>query len=169
MNIPRTGMVAVGAFALGFAIGCAPRKQVTERDRKEAAHLVSEAQFAMTMREWARAEGLYAKAVQVAPAGDYWLSLGAARMRLNNRAGAKDAYQSALKAYEEAAARNKTLSEPWLKQAYVLALLGRKDDGRAVIAKAVKLFPNDGKVRVLADPKEFEKMIAGQKFKDMAL
>ena len=161
--------IVAGVLIVMVLTGCAPRKEPTERDRKEAAHLVSEAQFALTMREWARAEGLLAKAVQVAPTGDYWLSLGAARMRLNNRAGAKSAYEAALKSYADDAARNKAMSDPWLKQVYVLALLKRPEDSRALLAKAVKLFPNDGKVRALTDPKEFEKLVTSQNFKDMAL
>ena len=107
--------------------------------------------------------------MKLAPTGDYWLSLGAARVRLNDRAGAKNAYQAALKAFADESARKNTISEPWLKQAYVLALLGRKDDSRATIAKAAKLFPNDAKVRALGDPKEFERMVTSQNFKDMAL
>jgi tetratricopeptide (TPR) repeat protein len=169
MKITRTGMVAVAGLGLVLAFGCAPRKQVTDRDRKEAAHLASEAQFAISIREWGRAEGLLAKAVQVAPMGDYWLSLGATRMRLNNRAGAKDAYQAALKAFADESARFNTIPEPWLKQIYVLALLGRQDDSRAMTAKAAKLFPNDPKIRALTEPNAFEKMIASQNFKDTAL
>ena len=51
----------------------------------------------------------------------------------------------------------------------MLALLGRREDSRSVIAKAAKYFPNDTKVRGLLDAKEFEKMITAQSFKDMAL
>src|SRR5688572_27242500 len=69
MNPVRIRIDLVGIIFLVLAIGCTPRKPVTERDRKEAAHLVSEAQFAMTMREWTRAEELLAKAVRVAPTG----------------------------------------------------------------------------------------------------
>jgi tetratricopeptide (TPR) repeat protein len=169
MNITRLGIVCVGWAALVLTLGCAPRKQATERERKEAAHMVSEAQFAITIREWSRAEDLLAKAVKIAPSGDYWLSLGATRVRLNNRPGAKDAYQSALKSYEEDSARNNAISEPLLMQAYVFALLGRHDASRAMIEKAAKRFPDDGNVRPLTDPKEFEKMLSSQKFKDMAL
>jgi tetratricopeptide (TPR) repeat protein len=169
MKTMRLGPLSIGGFALLLALGCSPRKEVTERDRKEAAYLVSEAQFALTMREWSRAEGLLAKAVQLSAEGDHWISLGATRLRLKNRAGAKDAYESALKAFQAQAQRNKQTPEPWLKQAYVLALLGRKDDGRAVIAKAAKLFPNDGTLRALNAPKEFERMFSGPQFKEMAL
>ena len=85
------------------------------------------------------------------------------------RAGAREAYRSALKAYEDDAARRNTLSEPWIKQAYVLALLGRSDDSRAVLQKAARHFPNDVKLRAFSDPKEYAKMLASQDFKDMAL
>jgi tetratricopeptide (TPR) repeat protein len=169
MKTSRMGIFSLGAVALVVALGCGPRKQVTERDRKEAAHLISEAQFALSVREWSRAESLLAKAVHLAPSGDTWVSLGGARLRLNNRAGAKDAYQSALKAYEAEAVRRNLVAEPWIKQAYVLALLRREADSRAVLAKAAKHFPNDPKLRAFSDPKEFEKLLASQKFKDMAL
>lgn len=165
----QIGFVVVGAIGIGLCSGCAPRKQLTEHDRKEAAHMISEAQFALNMREWARAEGLLAKAVTLTPQGDYWLSLGGARMHLNNRSGAKDAYQSALKAYEFEAARQNRIPEPWIKQAFVLGLLGRKDDGRAMIEKAAKVFPDDPKIRALRDPKEFERMFAAQSVKDVSL
>ena len=169
MKTKRIGFVSVAGLVIGLALGCTQQKEVTDRDRKEAAYLASEAQFAVTMQEWSRAEGLLAKAVKVAPTGDYWLSLGATRLRLNNRAGAKEAYQAALKAYAFDSARKNTVPEPWVKQAYVLALLGRKDESQAMLAKAAKLFPKDTKIRALAEAKEFEKMISSQKFKDMAL
>jgi TolA-binding protein len=112
---------------------------------------------------------LLAKAVQMAPEGDYWLSLGSTRVRLGNRSAAKEAYQAALKVYEDDAARDSTHSDHWLKQAYVLAVLGRMDDSRAVLAKAAKRFPNDSKVRSFMDPKRFEQMVAAPSFKEMAL
>src|SRR5690606_29052809 len=113
----RTGVVATGALVIVLGLGCA-RKEVTERDRLEAVHAVSEARFAQSVREWARAEELLARAVELAPEGDYWVELGATRIRLNNRDGAKEAYQSALKAYEVEAARPNAKADPWVKQAY---------------------------------------------------
>ena len=163
--------IGLGIFVSGLVVGCgcSRDKAVSERDRKEAAHLVSEAEFAMTLRDWPRAEGLFAKATQLSPEGDYWLSLGAARLRMNNRGGAKNAYEAARKAFEQDAARRNGVAEPWVKQAYVLALLGRKDEGRALIAKAAKLYPNDVKLRALTDAKEFERMVSSPRFKEMAL
>ena len=40
---------------------------------------------------------------------------------------------------------------------------------RAMAVKAAKLFPGDGTIRAFTEPKEFEKMLSSQSFKDMAL
>lgn len=166
----RVSVLLGGLAAIAVGVGCSPkRKQVSERDRKEAALLVSEAQFAMTMRDWSRAEGSLAKAVQLSPEGDFWIALGSTRVRLGNRAAAKEAYQEAVKAYEADAANDATRVEPWLNQVRTLALLGRNDDARAVLAKAAKKFPNDGRVKALLEPKQFEQMITAPVFKEIAL
>ena len=163
-------MVLVGICALTLGAGCKPqRKVITDHDRRAAAHLVSEAQFALSVREWARAEGLLGQAVAIAPEGDTFLTLGAARLKLGNRAGAKDAYESAVRAYADQAALEPTQSGPWMKQAYALALLGRKDDCRALLARGAKQFPNDARLRALQDPRQFELMISTPSFRDMAL
>jgi tetratricopeptide (TPR) repeat protein len=158
-------------LVLALLAGCKPRsKQITELQRKEAAHIDSEAQFAVTMRQWDRAEGLYAKAAQVCPdTGQYWLNLGATRMRLGKRDTAKDAYKSALKAFEAEAAERKEDVEPWLGQIKVLALLGRADDSRAALEKAAKRFPNDRMLRVMREGKNFDQMLADPAFKQDAL
>ena len=169
MNIVQQGRVAAGIMTVVFATGCGPQRGVTEHDRKEAAHLVSEAQFAISVREWQRAEGLLAKAVKIDPQGDIrstWVRRACGRAIAP---GPRKRIKSALKAYENDTARFATRSDPWLKRAYVLALLGRSNDARAVIEKAGKQFPNDPKVRALLDAKEFEKMVTSQNFKDMAL
>ena len=69
--------------ALLLAAGCKPKtKAITSLERKEAANLVSEARFAITLRDDARAEGLLAQAAQLCPdTGDYWLNLGMTRRR----------------------------------------------------------------------------------------
>ena len=153
--------------------GCGGKKQeITELQRKEADHLVAEADFAMNMRDWARAEGVLAKATSLVPDnGVYWTSLGAMRVRLGNKAGAKDAYLSALKAYEAEAAADKTKSdvEPWLKQVYVLALLGRVSDGRALLDKINQKFPGHRNVRAFVEGKQFDAMLADPLFKQAAL
>jgi tetratricopeptide (TPR) repeat protein len=164
------GLFGLFVLALTIGGGCSPkRKLVSERDRKEAALLVSEAQFAMTLRDWPRAEGLLAKAVELSPEVEYWMNLGMVRVRLKNTAGAKKAYEAALKLFQDEAARDNTRADPWLHQVNVLALLGRVDDSRAVLAKAAKQFPKDSRVQAILDPKRFQEMITSPGFKENAL
>ncbi|MBL9213515.1 MAG: tetratricopeptide repeat protein [Opitutaceae bacterium] len=171
MKTTRTAVVLVGALALGWlAPGCSkPREKISERDRKEAAMLASEAQFAINLREWARAEGLLARTVKLAPNADTWVALGSSRVRLGNKAGAREAYQQALRAFEDEAAVDEKRVEPWLGQITVLALLGKTDASRALVAKVAKRFPNDSRVKNLADPKQFEAMLADPGFRENAL
>ncbi len=173
MKFTRFGIIVLGFAVLLGGVGCKPKpKPVTELQRKEAEHLVAEAGFAMNLREWARAEGLLTKAVQLTPdAGVYWISLGSMRVRLGNKAGAKTAYEGALRAYSTAAAQDdaKKEVEPWLKQVQVLALLGRTDEARAMLEKTEKRFPEHRNVRAFVDGKQFDKMIADPIFKQGAL
>ena len=156
--------------ALLIAFGCKPRmREVTSLQRKEAATLVSEAQFAVQIRDLARAEGLYVKATALCPDdGKYWVDLGALRVRLGNRDAARTAYRSALSAYEAAAADAKE-PQAMLQQVYVLALLGRADDARAVLTKTQKKFPDNRAVRGFTDGGQFDRMIDDPRFKEIAL
>ena len=166
-------MILCAVFAL--VAGCKPKPKatpVTDLQRKEAEMHMAEASFAVNLKDWPRAEGAIAKAVQSDPNnGGYWVSLGSARVRLGNKAGAKQAYESALKAFavEAAAEANKTDPEPWLKQMQVLALLGRTDDARALLEKTAKRFPENRVVRAFVDGKQFDQMIADPVFKQGAL
>ncbi len=172
MNPARfpTVLVASCALALGVA-GCGGgQKEISELDRKQAAHHASEAQFALTLRDLPRAEESLAKAVALTPDdGALWVSLGATRVRQGRKDLAKQAYQGALKAYEDDAKKEKTNAEPWLKQVYVLALLGRKDDARAVLGKTAKQFPEQRNVKLFVEGKQLDAMLSDPKFKEMAL
>jgi tetratricopeptide (TPR) repeat protein len=170
MKITRISMV-VSAVALMFGGGCGARQQeITELQRKEAAHLASEAEFAMTLRDYARAESVLTKVVKLCPdTGAYWVSLGSARMRLGNRGRAKEGYEGALRAYEAEARRDKTDVEPWLGQVTVLALLGRVDDGRALLDKIAKQFPGNRTLRAFIERKQLDQMLGDPKFKEIAL
>ena len=156
---------------LVFAGGCSRRsKEITSLQRKEAAQAVSEAQFALTLRDYARAEAELAKAVAACPDnGDYWVSLGSARVRLGQRDGAKAAYKSALAAYEDAAARNAKDEQAVVQQMTVLALLGRVDDARALLAKLPGRFPDSRNIRVFIERKQLDAMLADPKFKEISL
>jgi tetratricopeptide (TPR) repeat protein len=159
------------AVTVGVVAGCrAKKKEITELQRKEAAHLASEAQFAITMRNWAEAEAGLTKAVAACPdVGAYWVSLGSIRVKLGKKDAAKDAYKGALAAYEIEAEKDKTDPGPWLQQVYVLALMGRQNDARALLDKAAKRFPEHRAVKRFIETKEFDRMLTDQKFKDNAL
>lgn len=144
--------------------------EITDLQRKQAAHLASEAEFAVNLRDYARAEPVLAQVVELVPDnGVHWVNLGSVRKRLGKTGAAKDAYQGALKAYEGQAKRAPTEPEPWFKQIYVLALLGRVEDARARVEKMREKFPTHRLVRVFVEEKQFDQMLADPKFKEIAL
>jgi tetratricopeptide (TPR) repeat protein len=157
--------------ALLLAAGCKPKtKVITSLERKEAANLVSEARFAITLRDYARAEGLLAQAAQLCPdTGDYWLNLGMTRRRLKDTPGTKAAYQSALKAYREASVKTPKDAEPMLRQVYVLALLGKADEAKALLEQVKKTQGDDAEVKAFVDSRQLEQILADPKFKEIAL
>lgn len=159
-------------FALPLLlVGCKPKpKEIPTVQRKEAATLVSEAQFAMTMRDFARAEPLLERAAKLCPdTGDYWLSLGAARRRQGNKSGAKAAFESGLQAFKDAYKIDATQSDALLKQIYVLALLGRPDEARRTLEKARKNTPDDPAIRTFAERNELDQLLQDASFKEVAL
>jgi tetratricopeptide (TPR) repeat protein len=163
--------LAVSLGALALLAGCGPkRKEVSDRERKEAAHLASEAQFALSLKDYARTESLLAKAVELTPdAAPLWISLGSARVRQGKKDTAKIAYLGALKAYELEIAEKPEHAESWLKKVYVLALLGRTDEARGFLEKTAKKFPDTRNVKQFVDAKQFDRMLADPIFKDIAL
>lgn len=152
-------------------IGCKPKPMnISSVQRKEAATLVSEAQFAMTIRDFARAEPLLERATKLCPdTGDYWLNLGAARRRLDNKSGAKSAFESALKAYRDSYQIDPKQSDSALKQVYVLALLGRPDEARRTLEKLRKAAPDDRAIRGFVERDELGNMLKDPSFKEVAL
>ena len=157
--------------ALLLTAGCKPKpKDISPLQRKEAANLVSEAQFALTLRDYARAEPLFEKATKLCPdAGEYWVNLGVTRRRLGNKSGAKTAYEGALSAYHDAHEINAKDVDSYLQEVYVLALLGKLDDARKVLEKARKSFPDNRNVRAFSENKQLEHIVDDPTFKEIAL
>lgn len=153
----RQALVLAGALSLA---GCA-RREISAIDRAQAADMASEAQFAATVREWSRAEGLYAQAAKLCPdTGDLWLALGIARMHLGDRAGARNAYKSAVGAYKSASDADPSNSQAVGQRAYALVLLGRQDEARSVAQAALRDHPDDRFLRSLVDGGQLERVIA---------
>lgn len=161
----RSVLVLAAALALA---GC-HRREITSLQRKEAANVVSEAEFAVTMRDWKRAEGLYAKAVDLCPdAGDTWVNLGICRMRLRDRDGARSAYKSALAAYEAAADSVPADPQDVLRRAYVLVILGRVDEARSAVDRARAKYPDDRRLRTFVENHGVDGFVADPGLKDIS-
>ena len=160
-------LVLVSAAALALA-GCRAR-EITSLQRKEAASVASEAEFAVTMRDWKRAEGLYARAVELCPdAGDAWLNLGVVRVRLGDRGGARTAYKGALGAYEAVTRGAPANSEAVLRRVYVLVILGRVDEARNTVDRALAAHPDDRRLRSFAENKGMDRLLADPELKSLA-
>ena len=131
--------------------------------------MVNEALFAITLREYARAEGLMDKAVQMVPDDPgYRVTLGTTRIRQGKREEAKAAYKAALEAYENVAKKNDNDAQSRLQQVYVLTLLGRADEARTMLAKIASRYPADKDVRMFVDSKQIDQLLANPKFKEIA-
>jgi Flp pilus assembly protein TadD len=160
----RPALVLAAALVLA---GCRQRVP-TAHERAEAANDVSEANFALTLKDWGRAEGLYAKATQLCPdEGDAWVSLGIVRMRMHNSGGARSAYKSALSAYKDNLKGDPANTLFVIRRAYVLVLLGRADEARSAIADGRSRYPEDRRLRTFVEAKGLEKMMADPGLKDL--
>lgn len=161
----RPALILAAALALA---GCRP-KEITSLERKEAASDVSEAEFAVTMREWSRAEGLYAHAAGLCPdEGDVWANLGAVRMRLHDPSGARSAYKSALSAFAADCRRDPLNSTSVIRRASMLVLLGRPDEARNVVSDAAARNPDDRRLRAFVEDRALEKMISDPALKEIS-
>ena len=166
--------LVLAAVSLTLLPACGARKpqqkEISELDRKQAALAVSDAQFSVTMRDWAGAERAYAKATEHAPdVGAYWVSLGTARMKLKQRDAAKAAYERALAAFEIEAKRDEKNPEPALRQIYVQALLGRADAARSLQEQVQKRFADHPDVKAFVEQKQLERTLQDPNFKEVAL
>jgi Flp pilus assembly protein TadD len=160
----RLALVLAAAVALA---GCRA-KEISSIDRKEAANIVSEAEFAVALKDWTRAEGLYAKAAALCPdQGETWVGLGVTRMRLHNPSAARDAYKSALDVYEDDFKRNPADTIPVIRSASVLVILGRADDARSLVNKALEKSPDDRRLRNFVEMKGVDRLAADPGLKEV--
>lgn len=152
------------------AAGCAKKAEVTELQRKQAANLASEAEFAMSLRDYARAEPLWEQAATLCPDnGDYAVNLGVARKKQGNVSGAKSAYENALKIYREISKEDPEKANAFLQEIQALALLGRVDDARATLKKAREKVPGNRELRRFEEAGEIDRLIKDPNFKELAL
>lgn len=152
---------------LALTAGCGPK--ITPLQRKEAANLVSEAQFATTLRDWARAEELLAKATSLCPDnGEYWLNLGSVRRRLDNRSGARKAYEQAATAYGDAYKADPKDPQPLMQQVYVYSLLNQEKKALKALERAQQDHSANPNVRNFT-PETLQRMREDPGFKELAI
>ena len=168
----RSASVLAAASALLSGAGCGKvDPKDAELRRKQAEHLLAEADFAVNLREWTRAEGLLLKATEVAPdEAEIWVSLGAARVLRGDKAQARTAYEQALSLYASAASeKSGAPAEPWLRQVHILALLGREKDARVLLEKAGRRLDGNREVKAFTDGRELDRLLADPAFAKVRL
>ena len=146
------------AFAL-LATGC-KKKEVSNLERAQALQLATEAQGSALLRDYAAAEKALAKAVELDPeVVGFWSALGANRVRLGDKSGARKAYKRLLEIHEKAYKKDTKNIDALLDQVEPLVLLGRADDARKLIEKARRDFPDNRDVRAASDGKIVDRML----------
>ena len=157
------------SFLLVLVSGCTKKIEVTSLQRKEAAALVSEAEVAITIRDFPRAETLMQQAVKLCPDnGSYALSLGNILVKTGKKPEAKKVFSSALQAYQAAYKADPTDGSLLMRQMYVQALLGQGDEARKLLRKAKDKHPKNSEVSGFSE-NALEQMLADPGFKAMAL
>jgi tetratricopeptide (TPR) repeat protein len=154
--------------ALLLVTGCS-KKEVSPAAKSEAAMLVSEAQFAMQIREFKRAEELVQRAIDLREGQpEYWVTLGMARRRQDNKPGARQAYEKALGMHQARYKADKA-PEELAQQAFVLALLGRTGDAVKLLEKGLKDHPDSAAYKKMADPRGLPRTFQSPDFKALAI
>lgn len=132
--------------------------------------LLSEAEFAVQLRDHARAEPLLAKAVSIVGDNpDHWLMLGATRRRMGNVEGARQAYREALALLEREYKKTPADGSLVLEQVHIHALLGQVDKAKTLLEKAVKAHAGDKALQEFIRGKGLDQMLADRTFKEIAL
>lgn len=166
---------ALFSLACGSALlfaGCS--KQLKEEEipkvvKAEAAALVSEAQFAMEIREYSRAEELMGRALKLREdRPEYWVTLGMVRRKQDNKDGARKAYEKALEMHVKRYKEKKDPAEV-AHQAFVLGLLGRVDDALKTLKEGLRNHPDSTFLKDKADPRGLPRTFRTEEFKALML
>jgi tetratricopeptide (TPR) repeat protein len=150
--------------------GCKGKpKVVSAGDKLKAENLISEAQFSMQIREYSRAEELFKKAIELREDyPEYWVALGMARRRQDNKDGARDAYQKAVAFIDERYKAEKDEKDLGQK-AWVMALLGKTDEAVKFLQKSLKEHPDSAYLQKMTDPRGLPHTFQTSEFKELSL
>ena len=166
----RLFTVFICVTTLALAAGCTKKlKEVDPQAEKEAKLLMSEAQFAMSIREYPRAEELIRRSIKLTDeVPEYWVSLGMTLRKQDNKDEARKAYKRALELHTLRYEISKK-PEELAQQAFVLGLLGKTDDALKVLEKGLKEYPDSPVMKKMADPRGLPSTFKNQQFKDLTV
>jgi tetratricopeptide (TPR) repeat protein len=159
------------AAALLVAGGCKDKpKEVPAAARAQAATNSSEAEFALQVREFARAEKLLEEATQLDPeAANYWMQLGAVKKRQNKTSEARKAYERARELVQADYKRDNKSPAPLFAEIEICVLLGKPDEARKVLERAKRDHKDDPDVKAFVAGKVLEQMIESPQVKAVGL
>lgn len=161
--------VAIALVVLLAVTGCSKKQEITPVQRKQAATFVSEAEFAITIRDYARAEDLMRQATELCPDdGNYWMALGNLSKRNSKPAEARKAYEKCVEVYAAAYKETPQNGKLLMRQMYAEALLGHADKARALVKKAREKHPLDAEISAF-DEAALDRMLKNPNFKELAL
>jgi tetratricopeptide (TPR) repeat protein len=144
-------------------------KEVPTVVKAEAAALVSEAQFAMEIREYARAEELIQRALKLREdMPEYWVTLGMAHRKQEEKDDARKAYKKALGLHVDRYKKKKDPAEI-AHQAFVLGLLGQTEEALKLLSQGVKDHPNSSFLKDKADSRGLPRTFRTPEFKALSL
>ena len=144
-------------------------KEVPKIVAAEAANLVSEAAFALQIRDYARAENSLARAVELRPdIPDWWSSLGSARKRQAKIGDARSAYKKALALYKKRYAATVDVAD-LQQQLIMLVLLGREDEARKLLERSCQKQPDQLMLKRLSDGKIVDQLLRDPNIQQLKL
>ena len=144
-------------------------KEVPKLVAAEAANLVSDAAFALQIRDYARAEKSLARAVDLRPdIPDWWLSLGSAYKRQSKIGDARSAYKKALALYEKRYAATADVAD-LQQQLILLVLLGREDEARKLLERCRQKQPDQPVLKRFAEGKIVDQLLADPNIQQLKL
>jgi len=98
-----------------------------------------------------------------------WVDLAIARVRINDKSGAKTALKKVISICNANFAKDPQNLTWLIQQIRPLIMLGRIDDARALLDKAVKQFPDNAQVRRIKDMKIIDQLLADPQIKDFSV
>jgi len=162
-------LALIGLLAFGGCKG--KRKPVDPTARAEAAQNASEADFAGQIRDYARAETLLVKAVELDPNNHiYWKALGVTHKKRGDNEGARKAY---IRARDEAAADYEESKHQNLLAIMNIVeldvLLGDQDRARRFLEEAAHEHPDNSELQRFVKEKVIDKMLADPSVKALSV